>query len=102
MNGRTDFGILDRWSLNFVQDVVTYVFSFPLDSITMIRLCRDVTKISSCRVNTTSRRGIKQLRVSFGSVFFYSPLQVAGATPALSAIYLRFSLRVKQNGRKFT
>ena len=30
---------------------------------------RVVTKISSCRVNTTSRRGIKQLGISFGSTF---------------------------------
>ena len=30
---------------------------------------RDVTKISSCRVNTTSRQGIKQLGISFGSIF---------------------------------
>ena len=28
-----------------------------------------VTKISSCRVNTTSRRAIKQLGISFGSFF---------------------------------
>ena len=28
----------------------------------------DVTKISSCRVNTTSRQGIKQLGISFGSI----------------------------------
>ena len=30
-----------------------------------------VTKISSCRVNTTSRRGIKQLGISFVLFFFY-------------------------------
>ena len=30
---------------------------------------RVVTKISSCRVNTTSRRGIKRLGTSFGSIF---------------------------------
>ena len=30
---------------------------------------RVVTKISSCQVNTTSRLGIKQLRISFGSIF---------------------------------
>ena len=30
---------------------------------------RAVTKISSCQVNTTSRRGIKQLGISFGSIF---------------------------------
>ena len=29
----------------------------------------DVTKISSCRVNTASRQGIKKLGISFGSVF---------------------------------
>ena len=30
---------------------------------------RAVTKISRCQVNTTSRRGIKQLGISFGSIF---------------------------------
>ena len=30
--------------------------------------CRVVTKISSCWVYTTSRRGIKQLGISFGSI----------------------------------
>ena len=30
---------------------------------------RVVTKISSCRVNTISRWGIKQLGISFGSIF---------------------------------
>ena len=32
-------------------------------------LLRVVTKISSCRVNTTSGQGIKQLGISFGSIF---------------------------------
>ena len=32
-------------------------------------LGRVVTKISSCRVNTTRRRGIKWLKISFGSIF---------------------------------
>ena len=32
-------------------------------------LLRGVPKISSCWVNTTSRRGIKRLRISFGSIF---------------------------------
>ena len=30
---------------------------------------RAVTKISSCQVNTTSRRGIKHLGISFGPIF---------------------------------
>ena len=34
-----------------------------------VQLSRVVTKISSCRVNTTSRRGIKRLGISFGSIF---------------------------------
>ena len=34
-----------------------------------INVSRVVTKISSCRANTTSRRGIKQLGISFGSIF---------------------------------
>ena len=38
---------------------------------------RDVTKISSCQVNTTSRQGIKQLGISFGSIF---PWKKPGAT----------------------
>ena len=28
-----------------------------------------VTEISSCQVNTTSRQGMKQLGISFGSIF---------------------------------
>ena len=39
--------------------------------------------ISSYQVNTTSRRGIKQLGISFGSIFllffFYFPMKVTGA-----------------------
>ena len=40
---------------------------------------RDVTKISNCRVNTTSRQGIKQQGISFLLVlcFFYFPMKVA-------------------------
>ena len=34
-----------------------------------ITCTRVVTKISSCRVNTTSKRGIKRLGISFGSIF---------------------------------
>ena len=42
---------------------------------------RVVTKNSRCWVNTTSRRGIKQLGVSFSSFFFSFPLKVAGGNP---------------------
>ena len=39
---------------------------------------RVVTKISSCRVNTTSRRGIKQLGFLLVLFFFCFPIKVAG------------------------
>ena len=38
----------------------------PLADIVAFRV---VSKISSSRVNTTSRRGIKRLEISFGSIF---------------------------------
>ena len=37
-------------------------------SVSNLVLHRVVTKISSCQVNTTSRRGIKWLGISFGSI----------------------------------
>ena len=40
-----------------------------------------VTKISSCWVNTTSRRGIKQLGFSLDIFFFYFPMKVAEENP---------------------
>ena len=40
---------------------------------------RVVTEISSCRVNTTSRRGIKRLGIFLAVLFFfYFPIKVAG------------------------
>ena len=50
----------------------------------LILSTRDVTKISSCQVNTTSRQGIEQLGISFGYniiliiIIFYFPMNVAG------------------------
>ena len=38
-------------------------------NITLVTAVRAVTTISSCQVNTTSRWGIKQLGISFGSIF---------------------------------
>ena len=56
--------------------------------------CRVVTKISSCRVNTTSRWGIKPLGISFDSIFLLfankssrGPLSsVAGENPRPPAL----------------
>ena len=36
---------------------------------TLLSMSRAVLKISSCQANTTSRQGIKQLRISCGSIF---------------------------------
>ena len=44
----------------------TMFYNFPKLNY---QICRVVTKISSCRANTTSRRGIKWLGISFGSIF---------------------------------
>ena len=41
-------------------------------------ISRVVTKISSCLVNTTSRRGIKQLGIPFGSILVLFSFEVAG------------------------
>ena len=41
------------------------------------KACRAVTKISSCWVNTTSRRGIKQLGISFGSIFLLFSYEIS-------------------------
>ena len=47
------------------QNAVLHLFH----NIMCTASCRVVTKISSCPVNTTSGRGIKQLGISFGSSF---------------------------------
>ena len=46
-----------------------------------LQVFRDVTKISSCRVNTKSRRGMKQPGIFFGSIFllFSYEVKVAAA-----------------------
>ena len=43
-----------------------------------LSFCRAVTKISSCRVNTTSRQGIKQLGISFGQTFLLLSYESSG------------------------
>ena len=42
---------------------------------------RAVTKISSCRVNTTSKRGFKQLGISFGSIFLLFSCESSRGNP---------------------
>ena len=53
-------------SLTSPPAVKPYLFPSPPPPPTPPRV---VTKTSSCRVNTTSRRGIKRLGISFGSIF---------------------------------
>ena len=52
--------------LNHVMFEINYLFEISFSRMPVDRV---VTKISSCRVNTTSRRGIKRLGISFGSIF---------------------------------
>ena len=72
---------------------------------------RVVIKISSCRVNTTSRRGIKRLGIPFGSIFLlFSNKSSRGATllvagenprpPALNDNPDRKKTTTKQNKTK--
>ena len=43
--------------------------ALEIQAAILIGLIRVVSKISSCRVNTTSSREIKRLGISFGSIF---------------------------------
>ena len=53
-------------------------------SLLLSNIPRVVTKISSCRVNTTSRRGIKQQGISFGSIFLLFSNKSSRGPPALN------------------
>ena len=59
------------WSINII---IYYIDT----SVLLENIPRVVTKISSCQVNTTSRRGIKQQGISLVLFFFYFPIKVAG------------------------
>ena len=61
---------------------------------------RVVTKISRCWVNTTSRQGIKQLRVSFGSMFLLLSFKVARGLVLLSFKVARGLVHSSQEGGK--
>ena len=62
---------------HFLRTKIFWMHSLPnflthgalLHARALLLFSRDVTKISSCQVITTSRCGIKQLRISFGSIF---------------------------------
>ena len=58
----------NHFPLTILWHVSTRVVA-TMFNIAKNKMARVVTKISSCWVNTTSRQGIKQLGVSFGSVF---------------------------------
>ena len=58
------------WSQNMLCIILTNKSVNSIFRVLFVSLyIRDVTKISSCRVNARSRWGIKQLGVSFGSIF---------------------------------
>ena len=52
-----------------LQYNVIFIQSIFHSSFGICEIILHITKISSSRVNTTSRRGIKQLGISFGSIF---------------------------------
>ena len=57
-----------RLARNSKENICTWKLLWLLFDHSMSN-CRVVTKISSCRANTTSRWGIKWLGISFGSIF---------------------------------
>ena len=62
-----------------VQNAVLYLFHNTMCTASR----RAVNKISSCRVNTTSGRGIKQLGISIGSIFILFSFESSrGKSPA--------------------
>ena len=66
-----------QWFLSIKNDYYINANEIPgelscenmISSHVKIACYRVVTKISSCRVNATSGWGIKQLGISFGSIF---------------------------------
>ena len=72
-DGEREFGARATETLrkNFYLDDALRSAPTEKDPLGLVQAVKDrvVTKISSCRVNTTSRRGIKRLGISFGSIF---------------------------------
>ena len=64
---------------------------------------RDVTKISGCRVNTTSRRGIKQLGIPL-VIFFYFPMRVTrgqvNSSQGKSLMPAMNDVKMEQHGKR--
>ena len=58
---RSQFGPKNNRTFSFTSHLLLFFLSGCFTRV--------VTKISSCQVNTTSRQGIKQLGISFGSIF---------------------------------
>ena len=71
--------VFPRWSQGKHQDSwENKTNCFPRDLTLSVYYTRVVTNISSYRVNTTSRRGIKRLGIFLVLFFFYFPIKVAG------------------------
>ena len=65
-----------RFALTNNSKAQEIILNNPLNKL---KVCRVVTKILGCQVNTKSRGGMKQLGVSFGSIFFHTfRLKVVG------------------------
>ena len=58
-----------KWNSFPKIDVEIMLYMLIFKAIDWRQISRVVTKILSCRVNTTSRRGIKWLGICFGSIF---------------------------------
>ena len=60
--------------------MLLFCINFDVSVMFLVRV-RAVTKISGCQVNKTSRWGIKQLGISFGSIFLLFSYESSQGNP---------------------
>ena len=76
-----------HWNPLYRHPLNTDIMTFPLGvHIDWVPFNRAVTKISSCHINTTNRQGIKQLGISFGSIFLLFSYEVSQGPRSYSSL----------------
>ena len=88
--------------IHFLSNLFSFLSSRHFAMATFASLFGAVIEISSCQVNTTSRWGIKQLGISFGSIFLlfscgsskgphsWKPKEIPNTRPLMTALLLQF------------
>jgi len=88
--------------IHLLSDVFSFLSSRHFAMATFSSLFGAVIEISSCHVNTTSRQGIKQLGISFDSIFLlfsygssegsysWKPKKIPNTRPLMTTLLLQF------------